>query len=51
MVTFYYVSFMLYGMRNTVVFKTESARDNFILVLEENFVDNFKVLAFFDRMV
>lgn len=48
---FYYVQFMLYGLRNTLVFKDEFAMNDFVNHSQEYYGDNFKVIAFFDRIV
>ena len=51
MITFHYVSFMLYGMRNTMVFKSQFTMNEFVNNCEEYYGENFRVLAFFERMV
>ena len=50
MVTFYYVQFMLYGLRNTLVFKSQWAMNNFVNHSKEYYGDDFEVIAFFDRI-
>ena len=51
MMTFYYVQFMLYGLRNTVAFKSKFAMNDFVNHSQEYYGDDFRVIAFFDRMV
>ena len=48
---FYYVQFMLYGLRNTLVFQDKFAMNDFVNHSQEYYSDNFKVIAFFDRIV
>jgi len=51
MTTFYYVSFMLYGLRNTLVFNEKFTMEDFVAHAQEYYGDDFKVIAFFDRLV
>ena len=51
MVTFYYVQFMLYGLRNTMVFRNQFTMNDFVNHSKEYYGDDFKVIDFFDRLV
>lgn len=50
-VTFTYVQFMLAGMRECMCFKSWLLANDFIAIMEQNYNDSFKVIAFFDRQV
>lgn len=50
-VTFTYLQFMFYEVRECMCFKSWPFANDFIAIMEREYGDDFKVLAIFDRQV
>ena len=50
-ITFWYIQFMLDGVRECMCFKSWILMNDFQAIMEKEYKDSFKIIDFFERQV